>query len=279
MSSYPQKLLKQAAKGCLWSQLGVKPGSTGVVFGALCRSNVFGISTHKEPRDGLKEREIHSQNGYSIKYSGPVLTQYDLDTLWAVIYFCLPFPPGDEVEVKITDLARILKKPEGGLQRKSLIDSVVRLAKVNIQVDSPMTCGNSRHFIGHIIDSAEWDGRHKTLIIRVSSSLHLLREITFLDISIRRQLSKDLSKWLQAYIHACGRRFFSTYDDTLQQLCGSVMSRRRDFRRKLKEALEELMKTGFILQYSINPKGKVSIKRHTGKQHTGGGCHAIRNHD
>ena len=231
------------------------------------RSALFAVI--KRGRRRIVNREpIASLKGVTIHYTGWRLDQGDFDVLAQALHFLARNP-----DPKARQCLRIRAKPflaaigrqSGKSGREWLKQSLRRLAgsKVEITIDlrhSPQQ-GNFA-YTGPLIDELYSRDEELFSAISINPKLAGLFDVGWTQVQWqqRLQLRTDLAKWLYGF-YASHRSPFPVKVATLKHLCGSECARLVDFRRGLRNAMNELIEVGAILGWTIDQDDKLTLVR------------------
>jgi len=222
--------------------LPVEAKETRAAPNVCLRSALFGV-VKPGRRKFLQHTVLASQEGYQVIYNGERLDQSDFDVWLAVKHICAKHPIDRKIQFTAKEIFNILGKPDGGANREWLKRSLTRLHECSVAMKAP----NGSEFHSHLVNSWKWEEETYNFVVSLSNDLKPLFEkdsYTLIDIKNRKNLHKDLSKWLVSY-WSSHNEIYPIKDTKLQALCGSEASKDR-FRRDLRQALKELEKIGFI---------------------------------
>lgn len=226
----------------------------------LAVSSLFSAN-RKYSKDEVKDVVILSKSGCNITYTGPSLGTDDMDVLMALSHLARGAKSsGDTLEV-VTSFAELLAALEWPTQRHyydKLDDCLVRLSRAHLNLKAfggPTGKRVVKHIFGTLLGVTQvlesGDGRERTISTPISRSmLQMWQELVLVSWTQRKLLKRNLSRWLQSYVlfgDANEREYL--IDDLM------VMSKfegdRPEFRRRLKEACDELVHVNFLSSYSV----------------------------
>ena len=216
------------------------------------RSALFGV-VMKGARKQLHNQAIAAQRDYFVQYTGESLDQFDCDVWLAVKYLCLKYPLGQRVCFSAPEIAILIGIKDGSQTRRAIKQSIDRLRKGSLEIiEGAVGMG------GHLIDWGIWDEKKYVFCVRLGMELAEMFKrdnYTILDMAQRQMLGGGLARWLHGYWMS-HNYVYPIHADTIRELCGSDALRYK-FRQLLKNALKELVKTGFLDSGSVSRKGLV----------------------
>ena len=158
-------------------------------------------------------------------------------------------PLGTECKFTAHEILKYMGLPTGGTQYEQLEIAVRRMTACLVEVETERYIYGKSLIEGFVIDK-------DTNQYRVKLSRHLIKlfgdnDWTAIDWEQRKQLrNKPLCLKLHDY-YSSHDKPFSVGLKFLSDLTGSVNKQKADLKRKVKTALEELVKIGFLSSYSI----------------------------
>jgi TrfA protein len=226
----------------LWSE--EKLGSPN----SFLRSALFAAIQSKD-RVMLKEVTLGSQQGIKVKYTGEQLNQEDLTVWLGVVDLVKQHSLGTECSFSAYAMLKHMGMDTGGKSHQKLRESILRMTACVLTVtDGKMT------FSDRIIDRFSID--EETKQYRVTLGRHAIKlfgenEWTALEEAQRRLLVK---KPLASFLHG----YYSSHENPvpvsiefLMNISGSKNTQKAGFKRYIKQALDELVKNGFLKSYSL----------------------------
>ena len=215
---------------------------------SFMRSALFAAIQSKD-RVYLNKAEVFSQQGVNISYTGQQLNQEDMTVWLALVDLMKKDPLGTECKFTAHEILKYMGLPTGGTQYEQLEMAVRRMTACLVEVETERYIYGKSLIEGFVIDK-------DTNQYRVKLSRHLIKlfgdsDWTAIDWEQRKQLrNKPLCLKLHDY-YSSHNKPFSVSLKFLSDLTGSINKQKADFKRKVKTALEELVKIGFLSSYSI----------------------------
>ena len=224
------------------------PDSKRAAPNSFLRSALFAAIQSKD-RQFVKGLTLASQDGITVKFTGEELNQTDLEVWEAIVHKYKENPLGKHCVFTAHDLLKTLGLPTGNSQHKQLHTTIIRLTGGVLEVNH-----NGKKYIGALIKSSVKDEITHHYGIELNKALINLfgeSQWTALDWEQRKQLrKKPLTQALHAF-YSSHRKPFPLKLETLKAYTGSRNTQKADFKRKVKAALEALMKVGFLSSFKI----------------------------
>ena len=238
------------------------PDDTPPVSNVIARSALFAAIKSKDRRKMHKEI-VASQDGIEISFTGEQLNQDDHDNFMQLVKLASGRPLGQTVIVPANAILRTLGRSTGKSQHDQLRADMDRLVTGTVTIKA-----NGLDYIGHLVDDALQDTRepvHKRhWAYRLNPRLVTLfapNRYTLSNWQTRQQLGqKDLARWLQLWLESHAQNF-ATRVEVIRERCGSMNKDLRFFRRRLREALDDLKTAGVIHNWAIDAGDLVHIDR------------------
>lgn len=222
------------------------------------RSALFSAVQGKDRKVMKRQQILASQDGINVRFTGEQLNQTDLNVWEAIVQLVHPYPLGTISHFSSYQILKTLDLSLGSTQYRYLHEAIIRLAAGLIQINNK---GMRRGYFGHLI---EWGFTEQDTdplkeppeFYEIHLNRHLIKlfgqnDWTALDWEQRRQLrSKPLASGIHA-LYSSHRDPFPMKVQTLHSLVGSGNKEMRDFKFKLKKALDELKGIGFLAGYAI----------------------------
>ena len=216
---------------------------------SFIRSALFAAIQSKD-RVFLKEATLASQKGITVKFTGEQLNQEDLSVWETFAHLARQHPLGHLSEFTAHGLLKSLGMHTGLSQHKQLHSTIIRLTACAVEITHE---GNT--YFGPLVKSGLKD--ELTSHYRIELNRELIRlfgenQWTALDWQQRQGLrGKHLAQALHAF-YSSHRQPFPIKLDTLRSYVGSKNFQKAGFKVKLRSALDELVKIGFLSGYAID---------------------------
>jgi hypothetical protein len=217
---------------------------------SFIRSALFAAIQGKD-RVFMKEATLASQKGIVVKFTGEQLNQDDLSVWETLAHLSRQQPLGHPCEFTAHGLLKSLGLHTGLSQHKQLHSTIIRLTACAVEITH-----EGKTYFGSLVKSGVKDELTRHYKIRLFGE----SQWTALDWKQRQQLrSKHLAQALHAF-YSSHRQPFPIKLDTLRGYVGSRNFQKAGFKVKLRAALDELVKIGFLLNYAIEDD-VVSVER------------------
>jgi len=255
------------------------PETSRPVSNDMARSALFSCIQGKDRRF-IKDVLLATVEGLEIRFTGEQLNQDDHDLLMQLVFMAQYKPLGAWVMAPAYGILTALGRQIGGKQYRELRIDIARLTASMVIIRNTKTM---REVFGHhLIAKAEQDEKSRHWIYRLDPDLRALYgEISHTLIDWEQRLAlkgKDLARWLQLYL-ASHAKPFPVKVATLRDLSGSRTKALKNFRGKLRLALDDLTNNGDIEKWEIQmpqdllfvDRGRAvseSQKRHLGRTRT-----------
>lgn len=238
-------------------QLPLWPESRRGSPNSFLRSALFAAIQGKD-RVFIKDATLFSQKGLTVKFTGEQLNQEDMTVWLALVDLARQHPLGNECSFTAYGILKHMGLKDGGEQRKVLYGSVLRLTACAVVIGA-----NRKLYGGSLVESFivdEATGHYRIRLNRELINLFGDHDWTAINWGQRKQLKQ---KPLASKLHD----YYSSHEfpkpvtiEFLYKMTGSNNSQLRDFKRKLKAALDALMKIGFLESHNVE-KNLVTVKR------------------
>ena len=216
---------------------------------SFIRSALFAAIQSKD-RVFLKEATLASQKGITVKFTGEQLNQEDLSVWETFAHLARQHPLGHLSEFTAHGLLKSLGMHTGLSQHKQLHSTIIRLTACAVEITH-----EGKTYFGPLVKSGLKD--ELTSHYRIELNRELIRlfgenQWTALDWQQRQGLrGKHLAQALHAF-YSSHRQPFPIKLDTLRSYVGSKNFQKAGFKVKLRAALDELVKIGFLSNYAID---------------------------
>jgi TrfA protein len=222
------------------------------------RSALFPAIQSKD-RKHLTKALLYSQKNLTIKFTGIQLNQEDLDVYQAILHCSRKTPLGVEAHFTGYGLLKILGLSTGGAMHERLENSIHRLANCSLTIETDKYIYGGNRLIDEYSKRKE-DGQYLIKLDRRLMQLFAPDGWTAIDFEQRSQLrSKQLAQFLHGY-YSSHEHPHPVKLSTMQELSGSVNKQLAGFKVKMRTALNELVKIGFLENYEIKDN-LVTVKR------------------
>jgi len=240
------------------------PEATRPVSNDMARSALFSCVQGKDRRF-IKDTLLATVADKEIRFTGEQLNQDDHDLLMQMVFLAQHKPLGSWVMVPAYGMLQALGRQIGGKQYRELRADIARLTAAMVIIRHTET---KREVFGHhLIAKAEQDEQTRHWMYRLDPDLRALygdMTHTLIDWDQRLALKgKDLARWLQLYI-ASHAKPYPVKVATLRDLSGSRAKALKNFRGKLRLALDDLVKNDDIERWEIQmPQDLLFVDRGT----------------
>ena len=225
----------------------------------VARSALFSCVQGKD-RQMFENALLATVEGIEIRFTGRQFNQDDHDVLMQLVYMAAHKPLGEYVMVPANAILKALGRKIGKSQHKQLEDEITRLVSGTVIVRQK----GIGKYIGHLVDNAFKDDITRRWCYRFNPDLRALygpHAYTLINWEQRITLrGKDLARWLHLYLvgHAAP---FPVKVATLKKLSGSRAKELKNFRGKLRLALNDLKATHIIDDWMIDKNDLVHVVR------------------
>ena len=216
---------------------------------ACLRSALFAGVQGNERIAYKKRTLLASVEGIEVRYLGVQLNQSDLDVWMQIIHLSRQQLPGFSVTFSAYGLLTALGRSNGKSQHEWLKESMARLggAFVEITFQGRNTFGE-KGFLRYYRDEVT----QRYVVELTESMLRLFEEgYTYIEFEQRQKLRKQpLALWLHGFLssHAAPYPLKIT---TIHRLSGSGAHALRDFKYRLRKALDALIDIGALENYEL----------------------------
>jgi hypothetical protein len=231
---------------------------------AFLRSALF-AAVHGNRRRWMKEEVLGSTKDVLVKYTGEQLTQTDLDVWDTLVHLARQHPLGTECSFTAHGILKALGRNTGKSDHQWLHSTIIRLQACALEINS-----DGYNYAGPLVsESVRQDDTRAYRLFLNPNLIKLFSENTWtaLDWEQRKGLTKQP---LAQALHS----FWSTHRfpkgirvETLLKLTGTTNKSLRDFRYKLKIALQILQDMGFLTSWTIDDADVVHVTRPASQHH------------
>jgi hypothetical protein len=228
---------------------------------SFLRSALFAAIESKDRRF-LKEVVLASSKDVSVKYTGEQLNQEDLSVWEALVHLARNHPLGNVCAFSAHELLKGLGLHTGGAEHRRLHSTITRMIACAIEVKH-----DGMTYIGSLIEDAGAIDDEPTKQYAVRLNPHLIRlygETRWTALNWDQRLQwrrKSLAQALHAY-YSTHARPVPVKLSTLRDYTGSRNAQPADFKRKVKNALTELIQVGFLRDFRLE-RDLVIVERAT----------------
>jgi len=225
---------------------------------ACLRSALFAGVQGNERIAYKKRTLLAAVDGIEVRYLGVQLNQSDLDVWMQIVHLSRQQLPGFSVTFSAHALLTALGRSTGKSQHEWLKESMARLggAFVEITYNGRQTFGE-KGFLRYHRDEVT----QRYVVELTESMLRLFEEgYTHIEFEQRQQLRKHpLALWLHGFLssHAAP---YPLKLQTLYQLSGSSTQNPRDFKLRMRKALQALVMIGALENFEID-EDVVKVKK------------------
>lgn len=223
------------------------PDAVRGVPNAILRGSLFGVGKVRKLHQ--KRTLITTLEGYEIRFKGESFNQTDLDVWEMLLHLARLQPLGTKVEFTAHALLKELGKGTGGKDHEELKEGMARLASGLAEITWTK---EQKTFAGTLVSGFFRDEETGRYVVKFNTDMLQLYGMghTLIDWEDRKALGKNnLAKWLQGF-YSSHAKPYPIKVATLRKLCGSdeVL---RNFKVRLKAALDELVQVGTIKSWDI----------------------------
>lgn len=234
---------------------------------AFAMSALFTVGNPSAEREYHRRKEVASAKGFTITYTGDTLLQSDQDVFLEIVHISRVHPLGAAVKFTAHALIKQLGWTRNKTSYKRLIDTIDRLAasSISITYDQGLRAGKRGGYTGSLVRSFRWREEADSSQLREWEIL-LEPEIVALfgpgtffrtEWALRLKLP-PLAKYLHSFYQAqIAPPPYAVAE--LHRLTASKITELRMFRSKLKQALELLVRVGFLTTAFVDPRSDMVL--------------------
>lgn len=216
---------------------------------SFLRSALFAAIQSKDRAD-FKEATLFSQDGITIKYTGEQLNQEDLVVWLTLVDLAKQHPLGTECSFTAHGILKHMGMDTSGQSHERLRKSILRMTACAVVIKL-----ENYSYGGSIIGDFTIRDHDKSYMVTLNRKvIKLFNETdwTGLEWKQRGLLGrKPLALALHGY-YSSHEKPLSVSIEFLSNITGSMNKQKADFKRKVKTALEELIKINFLKSYEID---------------------------
>jgi hypothetical protein len=215
---------------------------------SFLRSALFAAIQSKD-RIFLNKAEVFSQQGIKINYTGQQLNQEDLTVWLALVDLSKKYSLGTKCKFTAHSILEHIGLEPSGSAYDKLRNSIERMTACLLTITNEKVTFSDRIIDRFVIneDTKHYEITFGRYIIKLFSE----NGWTGLETKQRKLLSrKPLAQALYSY-YSSHEQAYPVSLEFLSELTGSTNKQKADFKRKVKTALAELVKVGFLKSWSI----------------------------
>lgn len=228
----------------------------------LVRSALFKPRNRNQKRQWLQQEEIFCTGDLKLFYSGVDLRCDDELLLMGILHFIRARADDFVARFTSAELLAQIGKEDGGSNYRWLDKGISYLKATELQFVykkngrlrlSLIESGADQLVSGN--QNREWALRIPPEMVRLFGNDYYPR----INLPLYKQIKSNIGKTLLVFFS----RHRQPYDhriETLQKKCG-LTSDLKSFKQNLQKALDELVRTGFLVRFEITPGGLVKVWR------------------
>ena len=242
-------------------QLPFWPNDTRGLPNCLAQSALFTVANVRSgKRAYLKRQLIKSVAGTTIHYTGSELRQDDEDCFMHILHVARMHPLGTEVCFTAHNMLVQLGWSPNSVSYKRLVDCIDRLQATSlaITVEKPAN-GIRENYTGSLIRKFAWRENitnapmREWVILLEPEIVELFSPQNYSQIDWKTRMSLGpMAKWLHTFYHTQKDAPYPVDVAYLRDLMGSKTKELRQFRYKLRLALEQLVEEEFLQEAKID---------------------------
>ena len=206
-------------------------------------------------KEYLERVPIFSQEGFTVTYSGPRLTQDHLDVFEGIMHLAREMPEGNAVQFTAHSLLKLIGRGTGKSDHDRLLRTLVHLTATAVEIKG----ADSRLYWGSLLPdgAAELENGYYTVVINRQLIKLFERGFTVIEWQqrkalARRPLAQALHVWLCSH-----EKPYPVTVQYLHDITGSQTKALKHFRASLRAALDVLKAIGVLADWYIDETDKV----------------------
>lgn len=237
----------------------------------IARSALFNVANaRKGARGNFKRRSIAALHGIAITYTGEELRQDDEDVFLQILHMARHYEVGQAVRFTAYAMLTELGWVKNSASYRRLVECLDRLKATALSVTVELPNSHRRGFSGSLIRAFRWreEGTGAPMrqweILLEKEIVALFGPTSYTRLEWRMRLKLNpMAKWLHSFYHT--HRDPVPYSVArLHELTGSEIKELRQFRYKLKQSLETLVRVGFFVSARVDQRSDlVYVERST----------------
>jgi hypothetical protein len=220
----------------------------------FARSALF-AAIHGKSREYLLDKQIFSQNGFSITYTGIALTQAHLDVFEGIMHLARELPEGNTVRFTAHGLLKLIGRKTSGRDHQRLLLTLKELTATAVSIKRD----DRAVYWGSLLPEGAAEPENGYYAVAVNRQLIKLfeRGFTVIEWQQRKALArKPLAQALHVWLCSHDKPYPVTVQ-YLHDITGSQTKSLKRFRQSLKAALDELKAIGVLIDWHIDEADKV----------------------
>jgi hypothetical protein len=223
------------------------------------RGALFGM-VRKGRRALVKDEPIFTMSQYEVAFSGEHLDQNDLELWDTLIYLAKTRDINTELRITLYELCQQMRLTDAKSNYERLTTRAKRLAFGKVSIKT-----NNKEYFGSLLDDVFIDNNGDgKLVVRYNKKLTPLftdGDYTLISADIRHLLGDNqLARWLYNFYESHNQPMPFALN-FIQKLCRSE-TEAKDFKRKLKNALEEVKKAHLAVNLKSKWDYEITIKNY-----------------
>lgn len=235
----------------------------------LIRSSLFTVGNRNRVRDNLKNHNLYVIGDGVMTYTGEELRQDDEDVWMQIVHLFQNHNTKDYIEFSPYSILKALGWSQTPYYTNKLKECLARMSATGLDIYSK---SRGKGINLSLVRKFQWQDDcgnrlkkwrvwvEKEVVVLFSNSLY-----TKVSWDQRRALS-ELGKWLHSY-YASHKVPYPIKVVTLRDACGSKTKNIKHFKEKLRKALTQLVKVGFLTEYWIDLNNLVHVTRNLDTSH------------